>query len=603
MSTQTPRLGLPLLAGGQAQKHIVVNDALLDIDHLVQARLSSRSVTAQPASPADGDLYMIPTGATGANWASFTVGQVVRYFDGFWYSLSHPEGTIIYVADEDLYLSKSVSGWVRLDSLITELKNLKRLGIGTVADSDNPLSAYLNSALLAAKPVSDGGTGDMRLTINKSAVTNIASLIFKNDFVAKAEIGLLGNDSFGLKVSNDGNAWVSAITVTAAGLMGIGTTTPAKKLDVSGSDALIYGMTLGRGNGDIASNCVLGAQVLSANTTGNANTAMGFQALTTGQTASSNVAIGYRALPSATSSSYNVALGREALNLNQTGNNNIAIGYLALAANVSGASSIAIGRQALEMNTSGSMLAVGYQALNGNTTGSANTALGYRALLVNTTAANNTAVGYQALVAVTTGGNNTALGYNAGSTNVTFGNTTCLGYQAQVTGADQVQLGNSTTTTYVYGTVQNRSDARDKADIRDTVLGLDFILGLRPVDYRLDMREDYRTLPPVMPLEGADEAQINAYHAAYAQWQVANRLGNIIHDGSHKRTRYHSGLIAQEVAEVVSSLGVNWGGVQDHSYNGGDEVMSLGYSQFIAPLIRAVQQLSERVAVLEGGVA
>src|SRR3546814_13145999 len=73
-----------------------------------------------------------------------------------------------------------------------------------------------------------------------------------------------------------------------------------------------------------------------------------------------------------------------------------------------------------------------------------------------------------------------------------------------ISGANQVQLGDSATTSYVYGTVQNRSDARDKADIRDTQLGLDFIKALRPVDYRWDMREDYLKeaigKPPESPL-------------------------------------------------------------------------------------------------------
>lgn len=32
---------------------------------------------------------------------------------------------------------------------------------------------------------------------------------------------------------------------------------------------------------------------------------------------------------------------------------------------------------------------------------------------------------------------------------------------------------------------------RDKTDIRNTELGIEFIMGLRPVDGRWDMREDY----------------------------------------------------------------------------------------------------------------
>src|SRR3546814_5297739 len=82
-----------------------------------------------------------------------------------------------------------------------------------------------------------------------------------------------------------------------------------------------------------------------------------------------------------------------------------------------------------------------------------------------------------------TGSSNSALCTNAGRpATSTYDNWTCLGANSVVTGANQVQLGDSATTSYVYGTVQNRSDARDKADIRDTQLGLDFIKALRPVD-------------------------------------------------------------------------------------------------------------------------
>ena len=67
------------------------------------------------------------------------------------------------------------------------------------------------------------------------------------------------------------------------------------------------------------------------------------------------------------------------------------------------------------------------------------------------------------------------VGLDAGSTSPsTATNITCIGYNSQVTGSNQLQLGDSSTTTYVYGTVQNRSDKRDKADIQPTNLG-DFI--------------------------------------------------------------------------------------------------------------------------------
>ena len=141
-------------------------------------------------------------------------------------------------------------------------------------------------------------------------------------------------------------------------------------------------------------------------------------------------------------------------------------------------------------NTTGNYnTASGRFALNANTTGSNNTAMGMFALRVNTTGRDNTAVGMYTLYENTTGNYNTATGANALKANVDYSNCGGFGYNSAVTASNQIQLGSSSTTVYAYGAVQSRSDARDKAEIRDTVLGLDFINAIRPVDYKLDMRE------------------------------------------------------------------------------------------------------------------
>ncbi|MFC5421815.1 DUF2793 domain-containing protein [Bosea eneae] len=51
--SDTPRLGLPLLAAGQAQKHVTHNDALMRLDALVHLVVSSRTQTVPPASPGE----------------------------------------------------------------------------------------------------------------------------------------------------------------------------------------------------------------------------------------------------------------------------------------------------------------------------------------------------------------------------------------------------------------------------------------------------------------------------------------------------------------------------------------------------------------------
>ena len=57
--------------------------------------------------------------------------------------------------------------------------------------------------------------------------------------------------------------------------LGIGTSGPAKALEVSASDAIIHGVTIGRGAGDQASNTVIGQSAFTSNSTGSNNTVLG----------------------------------------------------------------------------------------------------------------------------------------------------------------------------------------------------------------------------------------------------------------------------------------------------------------------------------------
>ena len=277
----------------------------------------------------------------------------------------------------------------------------------------------------------------------------------------------------------------------------------------------------------------------------------------------------------------------------------------------------AVGSGALAANTTGSNnTANGYRALFSNTEGDNNTANGREALRFNTEGDNNTANGYQALYSNTTGSFNTANGFSAGrfkqdGTSVTdFNNCSYLGYDTRASASNQVQLGDSNTTTFAYGAVQDRSDARDKTDIRDTLLGLDFIKSLRPVDFRWDMRDDYfdkeeyqedelRTRQVLNPDYVPESDEPEFIDEEYTETVTKERLVAVAKDGSRSRDRFHHGLIAQEVKAAADAQGVDFAGYQDHSINGGLDVLSIGYTEMIAPLIKAVQELSAENAELK----
>jgi len=93
--------------------------------------------------------------------------------------------------------------------------------------------------------------------------------------------------------------------------------------------------------------------------------------------------------------------------------------------------------------------------------------------------------------------------------------------------------------------------------------------------------------------------EYEAYVVLKDKWLEDCKWSNLVHDGTHKRTRFHHGLIAQEVKSVIEKTGVDFGGFQDHTIKGGDAVMTIGYTELIGPLIKAIQELSVKVAELE----
>ena len=65
--------------------------------------------------------------------------------------------------------------------------------------------------------------------------------------------------------------------------------------------------------------------------------------------------------------------------------------------------------------------------------------------------------------------------------------------------------------------------------------------------------------------------------------------------------RYHYGLISQEVKSVLDSIGVGdtFSGWVLSDINDPNSEQGLAYDKFIAPLIKAIQELSARLDALE----
>jgi len=231
----TDNLSLPYIMPSQAQKHVTHNEALGMLDGLVQLAVLDRDLAAPPPLPADGARYIVAAGASG-EWSG-QEGRVAHMLDGAWTFHAPQPGWLAFVVDETKLLYWSGSAWTDYYPAPTALQNLALLGLDTTADAANPFAAKLNKALWTARTAAEGGDGDLRYTLNKETASDVLSLLLQSGWSARAELGLVGDDNFSLKVSSNGSAWNTAFAVDkVTGQLSIG-----KQLNLNGSLAITGG--------------------------------------------------------------------------------------------------------------------------------------------------------------------------------------------------------------------------------------------------------------------------------------------------------------------------------------------------------------------------
>ena len=381
-------------------------------------------------------------------------------------------------------------------------------------------------------------------------------------------------------------------------------------------------------------NTALGAQALYNNTSHSANTAIGYRSMYyafngAGFISANNTAVGAYALEGGTDASLNsgyrnVAVGVNSLNANTTGDNNVGLGVESLISNTEGGDNIGIGYRSMYLNTTGSdnvsigsftmndntsgglNVGVGAFALSNNTDGNFNTALGANALLNQSGGISNTGIGANALENAANTSNNTGLGRGAGSsmtagTDNTFvgalaggsgsgfttnqvtilgaasllnssrTNVTAIGYgiSSSILADDDIVVVGNSSITEVRASVAaftTYSDGRIKYNVDENVKGLDFINRLKPVMYNQDPGKLY-------DIWGHNED---------------DELGI---DHTNFNTKRFIGFIAQDVESAAQQSGWNFPGVNTPKSQ--NEVYTIRYTDFIMPMTKAIQELSE----------
>ncbi len=244
--SDSPHLALPYLAAAQAQKHVTVNESLSLLDGLIHLAVTSRAAATPPATPIDGDRYLIATSPT-AEWTGHA-GQLALRMEGAWRFLAPREGWRMWVADENALLIYDGAAWITSgggggggaswgtivgtlsaqadlqsalnakaatshthpSSQITDFQDLPMLGINATADATNKLSVSTSAALF-----NNAGAG-MQIKLNKNAASDTASFLFQTGFSGRAEIGTTGDNNLHVKVSADGTSYLESLLINSS---------------------------------------------------------------------------------------------------------------------------------------------------------------------------------------------------------------------------------------------------------------------------------------------------------------------------------------------------------------------------------------------------
>lgn len=339
-------------------------------------------------------------------------------------------------------------------------------------------------------PVINGGT------------MNTSNDITARRMIAHGNAGITTNNAFGLGT-------LASVTTgarnTATGVSSLAANTTGQNNTGNGFESL-------KANTTGQNNTAIGRNSLIANTTANGNTAVGGLALQSTTTGGLNVAVGFRAIGGSTTAFYNTAVGYEAMGFNGNGSYNIAVGGSALASNNTGSENVAIGYGAISANDTGSLnVAVGSGAMGNFNTGSKNVAIGANSMQLSNSGSENVAVG-QLTMGDSTGSFNVAVGnqalsniegsYNTvigdsaglnittGNGNIVIGSKTSSGIYSPkldlTTESNHIVMGSdAVTVARIQVAWTTTSDARDKTNINELGLGLDFVSQLKPVSFNL----------------------------------------------------------------------------------------------------------------------
>ena len=187
----------------------------------------------------------------------------------------------------------------------------------------------------------------------------------------------------------------------------------------------------------------------------------------------------------------------------------------------------------------------------------------------------NIAIGPEAGDTITTGWNNICIGNSSEPSGSNGNNQIVMGRLVTGSGNETFTFGSGTSdTTISFGTTSwsNPSDQRIKKNIKTSSAGLSFINDLNPVIFNYKLKSE---LEPNHPSYEEDSNE------------------------SLQNSKTNHGFIAQEVKEAIDNNPEIKDGFNGWSINGHNDYQRVSESSFIPMIVKAIQELSDKVKELE----
>jgi len=581
-----------MIAGAEGQRismlptEIVINDSSIDLDFRVESNLDTHALFVDGAqSGAVGigvtpeiwssslDFLQIGTAASfwGSTNTSVAVVQSNAYFnasDTYKYINTDQAAQYIQVDGTHVF-SSAVSG--SADATVTFVESLK------IDASSNILIASTGGTLSTAT----AGTSNLRLGVNAG-----------NSILSGGNQNVLLGDEAGTAITlgdenvfvgfQSGDALVDGTFNVAIGSNSLTADTKGKKSVAVGTNALstqnftsltdtfntAVGHSAGTGVTSGINNTLIGALAGAALTTATKNTHVGYSAGGVGViTGTRNCTLGHEAGKALTSGSSNVYIGAFTGLGEQSGTANTAIGDAAYITEADGDENTAIGSQALKLNQSAS---------------NENTMIGSKAGFGNGSSA--TTFGGCTFVGRNTGNSGrsstfaTLVGRNVDQSGAAVNAEIVLGSNVVGGGANTVRVGTAAGNATIDCDGSDTSwaassDSRLKTDVATCAVGLDFIKDLRPITFKWNTKD---AVANTLPQYDADKSE-----PVYGSGQIQH------------------GFLAQEVKTAIDAhSGLKNGFTMwSEDPNGTQQVAP---AALIPMLVKAIQELEARIAVLEG---